>query len=666
MATQQQLITFYDNYKAPLTAGSYRLVLQQSVTLEGEKPRHYYRDQRFEVLAPRYAIEPDDIQAYFPPEGGVAEYKDVLPHLVLNSRNLPWERTLTLEGNEPWLALLLLSEKEIVDSKVVLKRGTVGDLAPHRPDDFKEDDEKLPDWRRVDPNGNVILPRFKRTEDVNTPVTLLDLNLDLFLKICPTRQELPLLAHIRQVNTDDKVPLEMVANGEFSVLVANRFPAPGANTVYLISLEGWNYLLDAPSNRQAESRVRLITLAGWNFVNDSTGHDTFGGLMQRLKANSAEFGITVGPSSGSSYVDQALKRAYVPIDYKPLESTPTFAWYRGPLSPLKRDQVTTHAFERADAAMIVDPNRGILDLSYAAAWELGRLSALSSPAFVKGMRLFFERRQNASEFISDVKKFVEDHRSSFNEPITGSEPAPANEQVKITDDLIEWIARLVLLYPVPFHYLVPHHSLLPAESVRFFHLDDNWVNALVDGALSIAVRNLDAQSAASRAEIQSALSKIVYQHRLRLQGKKPEWNPAERYMETPKSGFLLRSRVVSGWPGVEVTAKTTADDQVLPKILRFDQIAEGVLFCLARGTVQEVTFREPREGLTFGVGSNGTIKATKAAKIIDVKKNLLRSGPTGGVVDIARLQVELASSGSAELATEMVRKPEEQSITWGA
>ena len=68
-----QSITFHDNYKAPLTAGSYRLVLQQSVTLDGEEPRHYYRDQRVEVLAPRYSIEADDIQAYFPPPGGVAD-----------------------------------------------------------------------------------------------------------------------------------------------------------------------------------------------------------------------------------------------------------------------------------------------------------------------------------------------------------------------------------------------------------------------------------------------------------------------------------------------------------------------------------------------------------------------------------------------------------------
>ncbi|HJZ81714.1 MAG TPA: hypothetical protein VKD91_15260, partial [Pyrinomonadaceae bacterium] len=490
------------------------------------------------------------------------------------------------------------------------------------------------------------------------------LSLDLFRQLCPQRKELPLLAHIRHVDTADKVPLEMVAPGEFSVLVANRFPAPGANTVHLISLEGWNELFDTATDNLPASRVRLITLASWSFVNDPNGHDTFGGLMQQLKTNSAVFGIGVGMSSGLSYVDQALRRAYIPVDYEPLDTTPTFAWYRGPLSPLTRPQIAQTVFDRADAAMIMDPEKGIMDVSYAAAWELGRLLALSSPAFVKGLRLFVERRQNATEFATEIEQFVETHRSSFKDPISDSELKPVNERITIAKDLVEWIARLVLLYPVPFHYLVPHQSLLPPESLRFFHLDDNWVNALVDGALSIAVRNLADRSVASRSELQSVLSKIVYQYRLRLQGKSPEFNPTERSMDIPKSGFLLRSRIVTGWPGVEVTTRTSATpDQTLPKILRFDQITDGILFFLAPGTVEEVIFREPREGLTFGVASDGTLTATKTGKTLDVNKLLRNSGP-GGVVDIAKLRDELKSTGSAEFATEMMRKPEEQAITW--
>ena len=665
MSTEQQTdaIIFYDNYEAPLTAGSYRFVLQQTLNLEGDEPRHYYQDQRFEVLAPRYSIDADEIQAYFPPNGGVADYKNVLPHLVLRTRNLPWERILSPQ-REPWLVLLVLSEQDLADGKVVFRNGTVADLAPHRPDDLPVDDEDLGTWWRFDEIDKVLLPRFKRTEDANTPVRLLDLDLNLFRKLSPARKELPLLAHVRHVDTGDKIPLEMVANGEFSVLVANRFPPPGNNTIYLVSLEGWNDLLDAAVDQpQPASRVRLITLGSWTFVNDPNGHDTFAGLMQQLKKNSAVVGITLPGTSGNSHVDNALKRGYVPLDYKPLQSTPTMSWYRGPLTPSPRQRLNRPAFERADAALIFDDKNGMMDVSYAAAWELGRLLALSSQSFAKGLHLFVERNQNAAEFAKEIERFLEDHRSSFKDPST-IPPSPAKEKIAIADELVQWIARLVLLYPVPFQYLVPHNTLLPPESVRFFYLDDNWVNALVDGALSIAVRTAELR-VSSRDDLRSVLSRIVYQYRLRLQGKQPEWNPSEKYMDIPKTGFLLRSSIVSGWPGVEVTASTTAaPDPNLPQILRLDQISDGVLFCLARGSLEKVTFREPREGITFGVSSEGKVKASKSGKILDVRKDLLRAASPAGVVDIAKLRDQLESSGSAELATEMLRKPEQQDINW--
>src|SRR6185503_8499762 len=300
-------------------------------------------------------------------------------------------------------------------------------------------------------------------------------------------------------------------------------------------------------------------------------------LMGGLRKNSTIFGVKLPAPTASTHVNQALERGYVPVDYKPLDSTTTMAWYRGPLSPVVRRR-NAKTFLRADEALIFDDKTGIMDVSYAAAWELGRLLALSSPAFSKGLRLFVESYQNALEFAQQLDAFLRLHSTSF---VPAGEPKPKNEQIAIADDLIQWLARLVMLYPVPFHYLVPHASLLPPESVRFFHLDDNWIDALVDGALSLAARVLPQdQDISARKDLQSALSRIVYQHRLRLQGKNPEWKPQESYMEIPKSGFLLRSSIVTNWPGIEVTATSSgAPDRTLPNILRFDQVSDGVLFC---------------------------------------------------------------------------------------
>lgn len=662
---QAEPMVMYDSYATPLTAGSYRFVVQQTVSLEGDKDRHYYRDQPFEVMAPRYVIEGTEIQAYFPPPGGVADYQNVLPHLVLRTRSLPWERTVWPKSpSEPWLALLVLSEQDISEGRAVVKIGTVGDLEPDAP--------AAALWSRTEAGATMLLPNFTRDEDPKTAVRLLDLDLKAFRKLCPRRDELPLLAHVRCVDTTNKIPLEMVADGEFAVLVANRFPPAGANTVHLISLEGWAHLIGAPSEQQySASRVRLITLASWSFVCDSKGHDTFGGLMLRLRKNAAVFGVAPPALAGDAYVNGALKKGYVPVDYQPLNSTPTLAWYRGPLTPLTvKARSGRKSFRRADAALIFDERTAIMDVSYASAWELGRMLALGSPTFSKGLRLFVESSENAEEFAGQIATFLELHRSAFN--IKADAPKP--EAVAIADDLVEWIARLVMLYPVPFQYLVPHPSLLPPESLRFFHLDDNWVNALVDGALSIAARTLAKQTPASQVDLQSALSKIVYQHRLRLQGKDPEWNPTERYMDVPKSGFVLRSSVLTGWPGVEVTAITNAaDSEILPRILRLDQIADGVLFCLARGSLKQVTFREPREGITFGVGTGGVVKTRNLNATVKVKEELMRAGACDGVADIAALVRQLTkldklpegSVGSAEFGLQMIRMPEEQVIEWG-
>jgi hypothetical protein len=47
-----------------------------------------------------------------------------------------------------------------------------------------------------------------------------------------------------------------------------------------------------------------------------------------------------------------------------------------------------------------------------------------------------------------------------------------------------------------------------------------------------------------------------------------------------------------------------------------------------------------------------------------VKKDLLRTGPPTAVVDVVKLQNQLECSGSAEIATLMIRKPEQQDINW--
>jgi len=55
--------------------------------------------------------------------------------------------------------------------------------------------------------------------------------------------------------------------------------------------------------------------------------------------------------------------------------------------------------------------------------------------------------------------------------------------------IVRFLAQLRLLEGVPFSYLVPDAELIPVETIRFFYLDRNATDALVQGALSVGTVN---------------------------------------------------------------------------------------------------------------------------------------------------------------------------------
>ena len=186
---------------------------------------------------------------------------------------------------------------------------------------------------------------------------------------------------------------------------------------------------------------------------------------------------------------------------------------------------------------------------------------------------------------------------------------PADGEHVVPGELRRFLARLRLLHGVPFSYLVPDAKLLPIESIRFFYVDRAWTDALTQGALSVGT-----VSTADRAQLES-----VYPH------IRSEVDEAERTIRQPKSeqllkagsgtltGFILRSRAVSGWPNLHVRAYSVdqLDDDELTnlaesdpsrmKVLRMERLAPAVLFVIFDGVPAVVHIEEPRQGIQFGV-----------------------------------------------------------------
>jgi hypothetical protein len=260
---------------------------------------------------------------------------------------------------------------------------------------------------------------------------------------------------------------------------------------------------------------------------------------------------------------------------------------------------------------------------------------------------------------------------------SGLTPQPAEEDEYlgpriVPRELSAFLARLRLLEGVPFCYLVPDAELLPRESIRFFYLDRAWTDALVQGALSVGTVN-----SADRAQLESLYPPVraevdEEERRVRLPGgERVQQGPAG-----PVTGFLLRSRAVSGWPGLHVRAYREelggSDDAAIPesdprrlKLLRMERLAPAVLLVLMDGIPAVVHVEEPRQGVQFGVRLTATgvpnefqavTKPRNALTAADLATNPVpvpfRPGAPG-VLDMGRLNRALMDVPGTNMGTEV-------------
>ena len=176
-----------------------------------------------------------------------------------------------------------------------------------------------------------------------------------------------------------------------------------------------------------------------------------------------------------------------------------------------------------------------------------------------------------------------------------------------------WVLDKLHLGDVPAHYLIPDPSYLPEETLRFFHVDKNWTDALIDGALSLANHwGAEPDRDVDRTAIKNAINT-----RLRT----PDPALGGWHVQMPKYGFLLRSAILVQFPDLSVKVRfsaerpkpASADDSSPPpaqapilvqKLLRPDTMY--CLFDAAPPALTHITFTLPPHQQRFVVGQTLT------------------------------------------------------------
>lgn len=265
----------------------------------------------------------------------------------------------------------------------------------------------------------------------------------------------------------------------------------------------------------------------------------------------------------------------------------------------------------------------------------------------------------------------------------------------LPDVIQQWLGRTALLYGVPFQQLVLDERMLPKESIRFFFVDHNWLDAMIDGVFSVGVHSSRNQAHVEllTQAIRDATDTQTMLVRSGLRNVEP---PETVEVGGARTGLLLRSALVSGWPGLEVKAYETltqsppAGSNPLA-LLRMDRLAPDVLLCLFAGVPARVEINEPSEGLHFGVEDNNTVTlrwvnndSGQAGAPVFVSgqpqtvQAVFRKDTDGNdmtVLDVAGTQALLQSGleavgalaageqiGAADFAIQMVQAPEQQAF----
>lgn len=374
--------------------------------------------------------------------------------------------------------------------------------------------------------------------------------------------------------------------------------------------------------------------------------------------------------TATNAAESYLKMGCVPLSHFMREGNKSVSWYHSPLVPGDYPQQDIPLPVRSSDDLVrYNPDYGMFDVSYAAAWELGRLLALQSKSFSVG--LYHWKRTHAQK-IKDAERQL-DHL-----PLDGPSPS-----LELPQAVSSWFKHLALLEGVPFNYLVPDERLLPPESIRFFRIDPMWMECLMDGAFSIG-RVLATDHEQDRS------------HRKDNADKSHSTEQITNFLNSTKtmSGFLLRSDVVAGWPGLLVDGYSEVVSDAIPglndgasfrqdldgndslngkvvkklQLLRMASLSKNVLVCLFDGIVDAIDLYLKPEALHFGLQPDDRIatscvnnRAANPASLLS-DSSLWRQ-QSKRVLNIAELAKRKQSDNSAQFALRMIASVEKVRYT---
>ncbi len=605
MSKTSEKIRFIDYQLPNLLDGSYKVGLSHNFCIQESGKEvgslSSSSSQSFVVSGPRFVVQPGKVKSVFPPKNGAGVYGNVLPQMLLDTLTLPWQRLPEDSESQPsgtlrypWLALLVFDESEAPATSIV----TASSL--------ENATTESPFWPGI---------QLDASESGTETVLVIDVEYHTLMNVLPEYDDLPYLVHTREsISSDGDV-------SKFSAIVANRLPqASGKTVMHLVSLEGRFSEQESSFSFNSEGAkngdlIRLVSLCHWSFSSISDNHN-FQQLFKGLNMSPSTVQL---PSLNNGNVDSFLLSGKVPLPHGFRTGDKSVSWYRGPLIPFQNQKQLSLPVTSGDSLLEFYSEVGMFDVSYAAAWELGRLLMLRNK---RVSTAWYQWKQKNVQLAAKAEQDLASPHLQMNGGIESTDDQPPD----LPDVVNNFFTDLTLLKHIPFYYLIPDENLLPIESIRFFQLDPFWLECLLDGAYSIG----------------------------RIDGQAEE-SPSSAKAQGNFSGFLLRSSAVSDFPHLEVNGFNAEQASVTPAVVmenslkpvRMEKLSPNVLLCLFDDIIAAVDIHQKAEVLHFGFDSNEKEPPVYSKKLRNGKAvspiPCNKAGASNRVLDVSSLANSIGS-----------------------
>jgi hypothetical protein len=410
----------FDYIKPPLLDGQYQMHVETDVSISSSPQPLDAQDAFFNVEGPRFSLLPTEVASVVPPRNSHGAFDSALPHIALGRRTLPWERALaqtlvqSSDGTPfPWLALVLFQEGEytlktsqlledVVPADVFNRLGSPQNVHC----DAVEADESLlrsilpmaselqllthvrqvnVDDRELasgDSDGFFAVVMSNRIPEPGVKHRACLVSVEERTDLLPTTDFNFVSGIVGTVSGVIEHPLHAAAAPQLSLAetanvaeIKSRLQSGGtilAEEANLLNFSNASaaispvFTIDPSTIVLIRPKARLVLLHSWTFTCEGDG--TFRELMQHLNV------AMIGQVEADSKL-QVTDTGHITVDLINRMGAPETAWYRGPLVPQPLTRDLNGPYHSADQARRVAADTGAEDVSYACAFEVGRLLA---------------------------------------------------------------------------------------------------------------------------------------------------------------------------------------------------------------------------------------------------------------------------------------------------